>query len=71
MSLGRCVAAALFVFGVTAVSDQTVQETGFKDFDLDIWFGVVAPGACGADYAAFTRKQYDDYGRGIRDAKPN
>ena len=87
----------------------TVQESGFKDFDLDIWFGVVAPagtppdalaqltswfkaalqdpeiasklkaqglfavGACGADYAAFTRKQYDDYGRGIRDAniKPN
>ncbi len=87
----------------------TVQESGFKDFDLDIWFGVVAPagtppdalaqltgwfkaalqdpeilsklkaqglfavGACGADQAAFTRKQYDDYGRGIRDAniKPN
>jgi tripartite-type tricarboxylate transporter receptor subunit TctC len=87
----------------------TVQESGFKDFDLDIWFGVVAPagtpqdaltqltawfkaalqdpeilsklkaqglfavGACGVDYAAFTRKQYDEYGRGIRDAniKPN
>jgi tripartite-type tricarboxylate transporter receptor subunit TctC len=87
----------------------TVQESGFKDFDLDIWFGVVAPagtpqdslaqlmgwfkaalqdpeilsklkaqglfavGACGADSAAFTRTQYDDYGRGIRDAniKPN
>jgi tripartite-type tricarboxylate transporter receptor subunit TctC len=87
----------------------TVQESGFKDFDLDIWFGVVAPagtpqdaltqltawfkaalqdpeilsklkaqglfavGACGGDYAAFTRKQYDEYGRGIRDAniKPN
>jgi tripartite-type tricarboxylate transporter receptor subunit TctC len=87
----------------------TVQEQGFKDFDLDIWFGVVAPagtppdalaqltswfkaalqdpeilsklkaqglfpvGACGDDYAAFTRKQFDDYGRGIREAniKPN
>jgi len=87
----------------------TVQESGFKDFDLDIWFGVVAPagtppdaltqltawfkaalqdpeivsklkaqglfavGACGADSAAFTRKQYDEYGRGIREAniKPN
>ncbi len=87
----------------------TVQEAGFKDFDLDIWFGVVAPagtppdalaqltswfraalqdpeilaklkaqglfavGACGDDDAAFTRKQFDDYGRGIREAniKPN
>src|SRR5262249_5698847 len=82
----------------------TVQEAGFKDFDLDIWFGVVAPagtphntltqltswfkaalqdpdilsklkqqglfavGACGDDYAAFTRKQFDEYGRGIREA---
>jgi tripartite-type tricarboxylate transporter receptor subunit TctC len=87
----------------------TVQESGFKDFDLDIWFGAVAPagtpkellaqltgwfkaaladpeilsklkaqglfavGACGDDAAAFTRKQFDDYGRGIREAniKPN
>jgi tripartite-type tricarboxylate transporter receptor subunit TctC len=87
----------------------TVQEAGFRDFDLDIWFGVVAPagtpedsltqltawfkaalqdsellsklkaqglfavGACGGDSAAFTRKQFDEYGRGIREAniKPN
>lgn len=82
----------------------TVQESGFKDFDLDIWFGAVAPagtpqdalaqltawfkaalqdpeilsklkaqglfavGACGADSAAFTQKQFDEYGRGIREA---
>src|SRR5262245_17539218 len=83
---------------------RTVAEDGFKDFDFDIWFGVVAPsgtpqgaiaqlaawfrtaladpdieaklkaqglfkvGQCGADYAAFTRDQYEAYGRAIRDA---
>jgi tripartite-type tricarboxylate transporter receptor subunit TctC len=104
---------AMAVASLSRVDDlpdvPTVQEAGFKDFDLDIWFGVVAPvgtpqdslaqltswfkaalqdpeilaklkaqglfpvGACGADYAAFTRKQFDDYGRGIREAniKPN
>ena len=104
---------AIAVASLSRVDDlpgvPTVQEAGFKDFDLDIWFGVVAPagtpqdalaqltawfkaalqdpeilsklnaqglfpvGACGADYAAFTRKQFDDYGRGIREAniKPN
>jgi tripartite-type tricarboxylate transporter receptor subunit TctC len=82
----------------------TVAESGFKDFESDIWFGLVAPaktpgeatsqlgawftaalkdpevtpklaaqglfpvGTCGADFAAFTKKQYDDYGRAIRDA---
>ncbi len=82
----------------------TVAESGFKDFEADIWFGVVAPaktpnetlaqlagwftaaievpeikaklaaqglfpvGTCGAAFGAFTRKQYDDYGRAIRDA---
>jgi tripartite-type tricarboxylate transporter receptor subunit TctC len=81
----------------------TVAES-FKDFEADIWFGLVAPaktpadaishlagwfttalkddevkpklsvqglfpvGTCGADLAAFTKKQYDDYGRTIRDA---
>jgi tripartite-type tricarboxylate transporter receptor subunit TctC len=82
----------------------TIAEIGFKDFEADIWFGLVAPaktpgeaisqlggwftaalkdpevtpklaaqglfpvGSCGADFAAFTKKQYDDYGRAIRDA---
>jgi tripartite-type tricarboxylate transporter receptor subunit TctC len=82
----------------------TVAESGFKDFEADIWFGLVAPaktpgdetaqlgrwfaaalkdsdvepklaaqglfavGTCGTDFAAFTKKQYDDYGRAIRDA---
>jgi tripartite-type tricarboxylate transporter receptor subunit TctC len=82
----------------------TVAESGFKDFEADIWFGVVAPaktpsgalaqlagwftaalkdpevtpklaaqglfpvGICGTAHAAFTQKQYDDYGRAIRDA---
>jgi tripartite-type tricarboxylate transporter receptor subunit TctC len=82
----------------------TIAESGFKDFEADIWFGLVAPaktpgeaisqlgawftaalkdpevtpklvaqglfpvGRCGADFAAFTKKQYDDYGRAIRDA---
>jgi tripartite-type tricarboxylate transporter receptor subunit TctC len=104
---------AIAVASLSRVDDlpnvPTVQEAGFKDFDFDIWFGVVAPaatppdtlaqltswfktalqdpeilaklkaqglfpvGACGADYAAFTHKQFDDYGRGIREAniKPN
>lgn len=82
----------------------TAAESGFKDFELDNWFGVVAPantpketvsqfagwftaalqapdvreklavqglypiGACGADYAAILRKQYDSYGRAVREA---
>jgi len=82
----------------------TVAESGFKDFEADIWFGLAAPaktpgeeiaqlsrwftaalkdpevepklaaqglfpvGTCGTDFAAFTKKQYDDYGRAIRDA---
>lgn len=82
----------------------TVAESGFKDFEADIWFGLVAPaktpsqsisqlagwftaalkdhevtpklaaqglfpvGTCGAAHAAFTKKQYDNYGRAIRDA---
>jgi tripartite-type tricarboxylate transporter receptor subunit TctC len=35
--------------------------------------GLAAAGICGSGYDAFTRKQYDDYGRAIRDAniKPN
>jgi tripartite-type tricarboxylate transporter receptor subunit TctC len=30
--------------------------------------GLYPVGACGGDFAAFLRKQYDGYGRAIRDA---
>jgi tripartite-type tricarboxylate transporter receptor subunit TctC len=82
----------------------TVAESGYKDYDMEQWFGVSAPaktpketvsqlvgwftaalqvpevkaklavqglypaGICGADFGAFVRKQYDDYGRAIREA---
>ena len=82
----------------------TVAESGYKDFELDNWFGVAAPaktpkatvsqfvgwftaalqapdvraklavqglypvGACGADYAAILHRQYDSYGRAVREA---
>jgi tripartite-type tricarboxylate transporter receptor subunit TctC len=82
----------------------TIAESGFKNFEVDVWFGVVAPartpadtmsqlsrwftaalqapdakskllaqglhpvGSCGGDFAAHLRKQYEDYGRVIRDA---
>ena len=82
----------------------TVAESGFKDYEIDAWFGVFAPantlkettaqlagwftaamqapdvkarlaalgltpvGLCGADFAAHLRRQYEDYGRIIRDA---
>jgi tripartite-type tricarboxylate transporter receptor subunit TctC len=81
----------------------TLIESGYKDFDADIWFGVVAPantpkdtlsqfagwftaalqvpevkakfaalgllpvGTCGADFGAYLRKQYEEYGRLIRE----
>jgi tripartite-type tricarboxylate transporter receptor subunit TctC len=82
----------------------TLAESGFKDYEADIWFGVVAPaktppealsqlavwftgalqapevksklaiqhftptGRCGAEFAAHLRRQYDDFGRVIREA---
>jgi tripartite-type tricarboxylate transporter receptor subunit TctC len=82
----------------------TVSESGYKDYDLDYWLGVLAPartpketvsqlsgwfsaalqapevkrklvaqglfpvGMCGADFATLLRKQYDDFGRVIREA---
>jgi tripartite-type tricarboxylate transporter receptor subunit TctC len=82
----------------------TVAESGYKDYEVDSWFGVVAPaktsketvtqlagwftaalqvpevrakldvqglypvGTCGADFGAYIRKQYDEYGRVIREA---
>jgi tripartite-type tricarboxylate transporter receptor subunit TctC len=83
----------------------TVAESGYKDYEADIWYGVLAPantpketvsqlagwftaamqapdikpkllgqglypvGLCGADFAAHIRKQRDDYGRVIGEAK--
>jgi tripartite-type tricarboxylate transporter receptor subunit TctC len=82
----------------------TFAELGYKDYELENWFGVVAPAKtpketigqliawyaaalqvpdvkakltiqglfpvamCGADFADHIRKQYDEYGRAIRDA---
>jgi tripartite-type tricarboxylate transporter receptor subunit TctC len=82
----------------------TVAESGYKDYEEDLWYGVLAPaktpeamisqltgwftaalqapetnsklvaqgfhpvGTCGADFAAHMRKQYDDYGRIVREA---
>jgi tripartite-type tricarboxylate transporter receptor subunit TctC len=82
----------------------TVAEQGYKDYEVELWYGVVAPamtpketvsrladwftaalqapdtkaklsaqalyplGVCGAGFATFLRRQYDDYGRVIREA---
>jgi tripartite-type tricarboxylate transporter receptor subunit TctC len=81
----------------------TVAESGYKDYEMDEWNGVLAPartpknavsqladrftaalqvpevkrklvaqglypvGMCGADFGALLRKQYDDFGRVIRE----
>jgi tripartite-type tricarboxylate transporter receptor subunit TctC len=82
----------------------TVAELGFKDYDVEVWFGILAPaktakdattqlaswftaamqvpdvkpklvnlglypvGMCNADFGAHIRKQFDEYGRIIREA---
>jgi tripartite-type tricarboxylate transporter receptor subunit TctC len=82
----------------------TVAESGYTDYGVDYWLGVLAPaktpketvsqlagwftaatqvpevkakliaqgllpvGICGAEFSAFLRKQYDEYGRVIREA---
>ncbi len=82
----------------------TVAELGYEVFDLDLWYGLIAPkatpkalvdqladwfttsvsrpevrsklfaqgikagGQCGVPLAAFLRKQYDEYGRIVREA---
>jgi tripartite-type tricarboxylate transporter receptor subunit TctC len=82
----------------------TPAEAGFKDFEVDVWFGLTAPAKtpkdtladlatwfrtalkvpairkklvdqglipvdlCGAEFGAFIRRQYEDYGRIIREA---
>jgi tripartite-type tricarboxylate transporter receptor subunit TctC len=90
---------------VKALPDvPTVAESGYRNDEMDVWFGVVAPAktpkqmvsqladwftaamqipdleaklalqglypvaTCGDDFAAFLRKQYDQYGRAIRDS---
>jgi len=81
----------------------TVHESGYPDYDVDIWYGLVAPAKtpkesiaeltrwltaamqvsdvraklaiqelepdpmCGADFGALLRKQFDEYGRIIRE----
>jgi tripartite-type tricarboxylate transporter receptor subunit TctC len=83
----------------------TIAESGYENFEVDIWYGLVAPaktpkaiisqlsdlfaatmqvpevkarlapqglypGAmCGAEFDALIRKQYDEYGRVIQEAK--
>jgi tripartite-type tricarboxylate transporter receptor subunit TctC len=82
----------------------TVAESGFKDYEVDLWWSLFAPantpketvsqlaswftaamqipqvktklvaqgftpvGMCGTDFSALLRRQYDDYGRVIREA---
>lgn len=82
----------------------TVAESGYRDYEANLWYGVVAPahtpgpivarlidqfatalnapkvktdltaqdifptGRCGADFGILLRKQYEDYGRTIRQA---
>jgi tripartite-type tricarboxylate transporter receptor subunit TctC len=82
----------------------TLADLGYKDLDLDLWYGLFAPnatpkgridqladwfttsvnrpevrsklfaqgiragGQCGVSFAAFLRKQYDEYGRIVREA---
>jgi tripartite-type tricarboxylate transporter receptor subunit TctC len=82
----------------------TVQELGYRDYEVDIWYGLVAPARtpkesisqlgdwftaatqvpeararlavqgldptalCGVGFGALLRKQYEDYGRVIREA---
>jgi tripartite-type tricarboxylate transporter receptor subunit TctC len=83
----------------------STTEAGFKDYDVEVWFGLLAPaktskdvtaqlatwfkaamqnpevkaklaplalypaGICGDDFVAHIRKQFEDYGRVIREAK--
>jgi tripartite-type tricarboxylate transporter receptor subunit TctC len=82
----------------------TVAESGYRNYETEVWFGLVAPaktppetisqlsswfssalqtdaikqkmqpqevypvGACGADFAAHLRRQFDEYARVIREA---
>jgi tripartite-type tricarboxylate transporter receptor subunit TctC len=99
---------ALATTGATRIEPlpevPTVAESGISDYDLDIWYGLVAPaktpkekiaqfvdwltialqdpevrtklatvglypvGACGGDFGAHLRSQYEKYGRVVREA---
>jgi tripartite-type tricarboxylate transporter receptor subunit TctC len=97
--------AAASATRIKALPDvPTVAESGYRDYEVDIWQGLFAPAKtpkdilsrlagwfsaalevpelnaklevqglypgrrCGADFTSFLRKQYDDYGRFIREA---
>ncbi len=81
----------------------TIAESGYKDFEIEVWYGLFAPaktpnerlaqltgrftaalqapdikskladldhqpvGMCGSDFGALVRKEYDKYGRVIRE----
>jgi tripartite-type tricarboxylate transporter receptor subunit TctC len=83
----------------------TVAESGYKDYEVEVWYGLFAPaktpketisqiagwftaalqvpevktklvvqglypmGTCGAEFGAFLRKQYNEFGRVIRESK--
>jgi tripartite-type tricarboxylate transporter receptor subunit TctC len=103
----RALASATTTRIATLPDVPTIAESGFKDFEAEIWFGVVAPAhtpkataaelagwftaaiqvaevktklatmglapavICGAEFGAMMQKQYDDYGRVIREANIN
>jgi tripartite-type tricarboxylate transporter receptor subunit TctC len=89
---------------IAALPDVPTMAETYKDFEIDVWFGVVAPGktpkpalteligwfteamrspdivakfdtqglypavTCGEDFTAIMRRQYDEYGRIIRES---
>jgi tripartite-type tricarboxylate transporter receptor subunit TctC len=106
MNLGKLRALAVATpTRIEAVPDMpTLAEAGYKDHEVDAWYGAFAPqktpqgavaqladwfiaamqmpevkakllvpglypvGTCGAEFGTYLRKQYDGYGRVIRDA---
>jgi tripartite-type tricarboxylate transporter receptor subunit TctC len=100
----RALAAASRVRLEALPDVPTVQEFGYRDYEVEIWYGLVTPARtpkesisqfagwftaamqapevraklavqgldpavmCGADFGALLRKQYDEYGRIIREA---
>jgi tripartite-type tricarboxylate transporter receptor subunit TctC len=100
----RALAAASHQRIQSAPDLPTVAESGYQNYETEVWFGLVAPaktpadtisqlsswfvsalqtdavkqklqpqemypvGTCGADFAAYLRKQFDEYARVIREA---
>ena len=88
---------------LTVADLPTIAESGYQDYEVDVWFGLFAPAItpketvsdlagwftaamqvpdvraklaaiglypmemCGADFGALIRKQYEEYGRVIRE----